>query len=113
MPAGYAKGQFRESAADPGRNADLPALSPRPDRDHSAKGHGSPRRCRHAGFIWDGGADEIASRPLALFRKHSSNGNVSPILSAAKPSAHGKKEGMGRYVAGARTPRGANISEAA
>lgn len=106
MPAGYAQGQFWESAAHARRNADLPALSPSANRHHSAKGDGCSWRCCDARLVWDIRADEITARPLALFREYPGNGNVSSVLSVAKPSAHREKKGLGRYVAGARTTSG-------
>src|ERR1700756_1960707 len=108
MPAGHAGRLIWKPSADAGRNADVPALSPRTDRHYSAEGAGRAGRSRGGRSAWRARDDARIARTLALIQRHPVDDYVSSSLPAAEPVPLRETESLGRHAASARATRKTN-----
>src|SRR5205823_4797565 len=98
VPTGHAGRQFWESPAHADRDANVSPLSYGTDRHHSAKGVGRARRGRCRRVARNASDNARIARSLAYLQQHSTDDHVSPRILAAKSSAFGKAQGLGRHA---------------
>ena len=108
MPAGHAGRLVWEPRTDAGRNADVPALSPRTDRHYSTESVDRAGRGRCGRSAWRARYDERIARALALIQWHPVNDYLSSGLPASKSVAIREAESLGRHDAGAGPTRKTN-----
>src|SRR6266699_3417566 len=113
MPAGHAGRLVWKSRTHANGDADLPAVSCRADRDHSAEGVGRARCGRGGRFARHTGNDAGITRAMAFIQRDALDDYLSPSVPPPKSGALGKAESLGRYAASTGATRAADHRTAA
>src|SRR5438128_55228 len=113
MPAGHAGRLVWKSRAHANGNADLPAVSCRADRDHSAESVDRARCGRGGRFARHTRNDAGITRAMAFLQPDAIDDYLSPSVPPPKSGAFGKAESLGRYAASAGATRSADHRAAA
>src|SRR6266567_7931200 len=113
MPAGHAGRLVWKSRAHTNGDADLPAVSYRADRDHSAESVDRARCGRGGRFARHTWNDAGTTRAMAFLQPDAIDDYLSPGVSAPKSGPFGKAASLGRYAASAGATRSADNRTAA
>src|SRR5438132_5526619 len=113
MPAGHAGRLVWKSGTHANGDADLPTVSCRADRDHSAESV-DRARCNRGGRLARHARDDARiARPMAFLQWDGVDDYLSPGVLAPKSGAFRKTESLGRYAASSRATRAADHRTAA
>src|SRR5689334_12620030 len=112
MPAGHAGRLVWESRTHPIGDANLPTISPRTNRGHSAEGYRRARRSSGGRFARYARDNARNARSLDHFRWHTIDDHLSSGVLVAEPVAFRKKKSLGRHAPSPGTSRKINQRKA-